>query len=172
MAAHNATNDSSQNSDANLLYAAAYAGFVGSGVLAVYFLLRDSIFGNPLLTPSIFGAALFGPGLPTGEAAIRIDWVALVSLVHVTLFTAVGAPFAYLVHKVPPLRDNPVIMSLGLFAVLGIGIVALDALIAPGLVGAIGPISIILGNTVAAASMAVFYVRAFADQPVPVEARR
>lgn len=164
--------DPASTESSNLLYAAAYAGFVGSGVIAVFFLLRDSLMGSPLLTPSIFGAALFGSGVPTGETAIRIDWVALVSLVHVTLFTSVGAPFAYLVHRIPSLRDNPVVMSLGLFAVLGIGIAALDALVTPGLVGAIGATSIFLGNAVTSVAMAVFYAGAFADQPVPVELRR
>ncbi|NNF13257.1 MAG: hypothetical protein HKN72_08540 [Gemmatimonadetes bacterium] len=166
------TNDVSSQGTSNLLYAAAYAGFVGSGVLAMFFLLRDSLLGSPLLTPSILGAALFGPGASNADAAIRIDWVALASLVHVTLFTGVGAPFAYLVHRVEPLRDSVVMMSLGLFAVLGIGIVSFDALVTPGLLASIGPLSILLGNALTSSAMAVFYVRAFADEPVPAEIGR
>lgn len=163
---------STSRETSNFLYAAAYAGFVGSGALAVFFLVRDSLMGAPLLTPSIFGAALFGSGVPAGEASIRIDWVALVSLVHVTLFTAVGAPFAYLVHRVDSLRHSILVMALGLFAVLGIGIVSLDALLAPGLMAAIGPVSILLGNALTAVAMAVFYSQAFAEEPVPAHARR
>lgn len=164
--------DTSTNDQSNFLYAACYAGFVGSGVLAVFFLLRDALIGAPLLTPSIFGAAIFGGGVPVAEPAIRIDWVALVSMVHVALFTAVGAPFAYLIHRLPQLRESPIAQTVGLFAVLGIGIVALDALMAPGLVLAIGAVSIAIGNALTAAAMTLFYGRAFAEEPVPVEARR
>lgn len=162
--------DATPRDTSNLLYAAAYSGFIGSGVIALFFLLRDTLLGAPLLTPSIFGAALFGSGA-SAEAAIRIDWVALVSIVHVTLFTSVGAPFAYLIYRVAPLRESMVMTTLGLFAILGIGIVSLDTLVTPGLLSAIGPVSILLGNAVTASAMAVFYARAFADGPVPVEVR-
>lgn len=150
----------------NLLYAAAYSGFVGSGTLAIFFLLRDAVLGTPLMTPSLFGAALFGPGLEAFTPAVRLEWVALVSVVHVVLFTAVGAPVAYLVHLLPPLRENPFVLALGLFGTLGAGIISLDAVMAPGLLASIGPVSVSIGNAVTATTMAIFYRQAFADTPL------
>ncbi|MDX1492519.1 MAG: hypothetical protein R3253_00490 [Longimicrobiales bacterium] len=155
----------------DLVYAAAYSGFVGSGSLALFFLLRDALLGTPLLTPSILGAAILGPGIAAFEPAVRLDWVALVSLVHVVLFMAVGGPFAILVHRLPALRERPLMLALGIFGTLGAGIVSLDMLLAPGLLAAIGPASVTVGNAVTAAAMTVFYQWAFADALVGSEAR-
>ena len=157
---------------ADLAYAASYAGFVGSAVVALFFLVRDAVVGMPLMTPSLFASALFEGGVAAGETSVSLDRVALVSLVHVTLFSSVGAAFAYLVHRVEPLLAHPVVMGVGLFAILGSGIVSLDVLVAPGLIAAIGPVSVTLGNGVASVAMTVFYRSAFSGSAVPAEARQ
>lgn len=164
------SDETPRHETSDLVYAASYAGFVGSGALALFFLIRDTVLGEPLMTPSIFGAAIFGAGVPA-EPAVRLDQVAVASLVHVALFTVVGAPFAYLVHQVERLRDAPLILASGLFAVLGAGIVSLDLLLAPGLITAIGPLSVTLGNTMTAGAMTLFYRRAFSPEPVAARAR-
>ena len=165
-------NGSRDPAGADLAYAASYAGFVGSAVVALFFLVRDAVMGTPLLTPSLLATALFEGGVASGGASIRLEGVALVSLVHVTLFSSVGAAFAYLVHRVEPLLAHPVAMGVGLFAVLGSGIVSLDVLMAPGLIAAIGPVAVTVGNAMASVAMAVFYRSAFNRSAVPAEARR
>ena len=157
---------------ADLAYAASYAGFVGSAAVAVLFLIRDAVLGTPLMTPSLFATALFEGGIAGGEVSVSLERVALVSLVHVTLFSSVGAAFAYLVHRVEPLLAHPVVMGVGLFALLGAGFVSLDVLVAPGLIAAIGPVAVTLGNAVASLAMTLFYRSAFAASAVPAEARR
>ena len=165
------TEDTSSTRSQNFIYAASYAGFVGAGVLALCFLVRDAIMGSPLLTPSIFGAAIFQGAVPT-DPTVRLDQVALVSLVHVALFTSVGAPFAYLVYRVERLQEYPLVMAAGIFAALGVGIASLDALLLPGLVAAIGPVSVTVANALTAGAMSAFYREAFALEAATVSARR
>ncbi|MDX1646310.1 MAG: hypothetical protein R3304_04110 [Longimicrobiales bacterium] len=155
------TRDPESSERADLVYAASYAGFVGSAVVALAFLLKDVAMGTPLVTPSILGAALLDGRVVTRGAVVHLELVALASLVHVALFTCVGAAFAFLFQRVEPLRSQPVMLATGLFAALGIGIVSMDALAAPGVIQAIGPASVTVANATAAISMTAFYFSAF-----------
>ena len=144
---------------ADLTYAIAYAGAIGSAVIASLFLILDTLAGRPLETPILMGSALFLGELPSASAPLRLDLAAAYSLVHLVMFTAVGAIFAVVADH---LRELPFLATIaGLFLALNAGLLTLDALVAPNLVATIGFTPIVLGNLLASGAMTAFYARAF-----------
>lgn len=145
----------------DLFFALAYAGAIGSGVIAILFLILDSLAGRPLATPMLIGSALFLGELPSGAGSLRLDLAAAYSVVHFGMFTAVGAVFALVAHRLRELPTLPLLLVAGLFLTLSVGLVTLDALVAPELVSAIGLTPAVLGNLVASVAMTAFYATAF-----------
>lgn len=152
----------------DVLYAAAYAGAIGGSAIALFFLVIDLARGAPLATPSLLGSAIVTGAAPSGQVPVRIDLVAMVSVLHLVAFGAVGAVFALVVGRVADLVHRPVVLGAGIFATLTAGIVTVDLLFLNGIVTALNPVAIVLGNAVAAACMAVFYRYAFETVAAPV----
>ena len=151
------TTTDSRRSD--LAFAIAYAGAIGSAVIASLFLILDTVAGRPLETPILMGSALFLGELPSAAAPLRLDLAAAYSLVHLVMFTAVGALFALAADR---LQELPFLATIsGLFLTLNAGLLTLDALVAPNLVAAIGFTPVVLGNLLASGAMTAFYARAF-----------
>lgn len=151
----------SKLSNGDLAYAIAYAGAIGSAVIASLFLILDTFSGRPLDTPMLMGSALFLGELPSGTGPLRLDLAAAYSLIHFVMFTAVGGTFAVVAQRLRGLALLPIILMAGLFLTLSAGLITLDALVAPDLVAAIGWTPMILGNLFACVGMTAFYVRAF-----------
>ena len=53
------------------------AGLVGASIIALWFLIVDTIAGRPLYTPTVLGAALFhgGAGLAAPAGICSLIWV-------------------------------------------------------------------------------------------------
>lgn len=165
------SNDLQQPRNSDLAYSMAYAGAIGSGLIAAFFLVLDAVAGQPLATPLLVGSALFTGALPPAGGALRLDLVAMYSIAHLGMFTAVGALFAALAARLSNAPGITAILSAGLFLTLTAGVFTLDALVAPDLVAAIGLSPVMLGNAVASGGMTVFYLRVFTTRaawlPIP-----
>jgi hypothetical protein len=148
-------------SSGDLAYAIAYAGAIGSAVIATLFLILDTFSGRPLDTPMLMGSAIFLGELPSGTGPLRLDLAAGYSLVHFVMFTAVGGAFAVFAQRLRGLPKLPTVLVTGLFLTLSAGLITLDALVAPDLVAAIGLAPMALGNLFASVGMTAFYVQAF-----------
>jgi hypothetical protein len=145
------------SSPADVTFAATWAGSIGGAAVALFFLILDIVAGHALQTPSILASAVFLGEIPAGSEVLRLELVALYSLVHFVAFTAVGAAFAWIVVHTADVAAQSVIVSAGLFATLTAGVLAVDLTIAPGLGATIGLIPICLGNVLAAGAMFAFY---------------
>ena len=152
----------------DVLYAASYSGAIGASAIALFFLVRDVLIGAPLATPSMLGSVLFTGEMPPADAPLRLDLIALTSLVHLAIFATVGALFAILLGRVEELQKRPVILAAGIFATLTAGIVAVDFLVLHGIVSTMNPIAVVVGNAIAGALMAMFYNYAFNEVAAPV----
>ena len=148
---------------ADVAYAAAYSGAIGGSAIALFFLARDIVIGAPLYTPTLLGSAMFLGEIPSTTGALRLDLVAVVSVLHLLAFGMVGTLFAVVLGRLEELRDRPVVLAGGIFATLTAGIVAVDMVFLNGIVQAMNPVAVVAGNAVAAICMSIFYRYAFRD---------
>src|SRR5437867_1701391 len=69
------------------------AGVLGAAVIAVWFLILDTVSGRPLHTPTILGTAIFrgGEGLASPETVpVSFEMVVLYTWVHALVFCVIG----------------------------------------------------------------------------------
>ena len=146
-----------ESSPSDMAFAATWAGSIGGSIVALFFLLVDIVAGQPLHTPSVLASAIFLGEVPVGPDVLRLELVALYTLVHFVVFTAVGAAFAWIVTHTSDVAAQGVIVPAGLFGTLTAGLMAVDLLVAPGVVATIGLVWTLVGNALATGGMYAFY---------------
>ena len=136
-------------------FSSILSGAYASAAVALLFLVIDGLRGDPLYTPSLMGGAVL-LGDPLAGSPVRLDMVALYSLLHFLAFAMLGtaATFAYL--RGESLRRHPALLSGLIFALLSLGGLVVETTVIPGLVGAIGVIPFAIGNAAAAGTMGWF----------------
>jgi len=132
------------------------AGLVGAAVVAVWFLIYDTLRGTPLRTPALLGSALFESFRDPKLLQIRLDVVLGYTVLHFAAFAAFGIIAAALIMAA---EREPRIL-LGLFILFWcselffLGFVsALDE----ALVGALLWWNIAIANLLAAAAMLTYF---------------
>jgi hypothetical protein len=139
------------------------AGTIGAVTLAVWFLIIDLIQGRPLFTPTILGAMFFegGAGLGgTEPLPITLELVLGFTFLHWLVFAAVGGVAAWLLEVAD---RNP---SLGfgillLFILFEFGFFAIAGLFAEPVLQKLTWWTVLLGNLLAAGSMAGYFWRRY-----------
>jgi hypothetical protein len=135
------------------------AGAIGAAAVAVWFLIVDTVSGQPFFTPAMLGSAVFwGLREPT---AVEISYAAVVgyTMIHVLAFCAVGmiaAALAQLVERFP----TTLFVVVVLFAIFEIGFYLVVALLAQPLLGALAWSNVAIGNLIAAVGMGTYLWRA------------
>src|SRR5258707_13062597 len=83
------------------------AGCIGAAVVAAWFLVVDSINGQPLFTPAMLGSAVFWGAHDPGAVVIEPARIFGYTMIHVSAFVVVGciaaAVSAQLDFAPPPL---------------------------------------------------------------------
>jgi len=152
----------SESSPAAAVYAEGLlAGVVGAGTIAAWFLVLDSLRGQPFLTPTVLGTALFrgGAGLES-PATLPVDFEMVLSFtwVHVLAFLLVGVAAARLLA----LAERDPNFGFGivlLFVVFEFGFVLVCMVFAEPVLRALTWREVLVGNLLAAASMATVFWR-------------
>jgi hypothetical protein len=135
------------------------AGIIAAAVVAVWFLIVDSLNGRPLYTPSVLGTVLFrrGTALAAPEAIpISIGMVAMFTWVHGLLFAALGGIASRLLGMA---ERNPNI-GFGvilLFVIFQACFTAAVMLFAPPVMQTLGWPAILVANFLAAAAMGLYF---------------
>ena len=135
------------------------AGLIGAGCVALWFLIVDTVSGQPFYTPAMLGLAVFwGLRDPT---AVTIAFPAVIgyTLLHVLAFALVGvvaAALAALVDRSPP----TLFLVFVLFAAFEVGFYVVVALVAQPLLGGLAWTNVAIGNLVAAIAMGTYLYRA------------
>lgn len=145
---------------ADFIYDSFYAGAIGGSVVALFFLLVDSMMGQPLYTPSLMGSVLFAGAAADSVVGVRLDMVAYYTLVHFVLFGAAGTLVAFLVHQVELHARHPAEVLLLLFLILEGGFLVGSYLAMPGVVSQLGMARVFTANLLAAVGMGIFLIRA------------
>ncbi len=132
-------------------------GMVGAVVVAVWFMILDSVRGAPFATPSLLGRAVFLGGVGE-ENAIDPILVFAYTGMHGLLFLIAGVTLAWMVMQ---FENNPqfgIVLAL-VFVLFESIIFGLEATIVPQLVGALGTWAVIIANLLSATAMVWFLLR-------------
>jgi hypothetical protein len=127
------------------------AGLIGAGVVAVWFLVVDTIQGQPLRTPILLGSTLLGQGATTSA-------VLLYTVVHLIAFVVFGVIASVLVAAAE--RQPFFVFALViLFTAFEIGFFGATVLAASWVLNEVAGWLIFVGNVLAAASMLAYFFR-------------
>lgn len=137
-------------------------GLVGAVIVAIWFLIVDSVRGDPFFTPGALGSAVLLR--VTDASGIQVTAVTVLgyTIIHVLAFVVVGlaaAALAVQAEKVPAL----VLAGILILATAEAFFMGLMAVLAEWLLGTLGWASIGIGNLLAAGGMALYLWRAHPD---------
>ena len=146
-------------SESRVLREGVLAGVLGGAIVALWFLVVDTIAGRPLFTPAALGSALF---LGTADPEmVRIEAASIVgySLVHFGTFIASGLVAAAILAQAER-RPNLILFGGLLFVVFIAFLMAALALFAEWVVGSLAWWNVALGNLLATVGMGYYLLRA------------
>jgi len=137
------------------------AGVAGAATIAGWFLLLDTIAGRPFYTPSVLGTALVRGGEAIASPAtlpVDLEMVVNFTWMHVLAFLVIGLAASKLLEQAE--RDPNVGFGiLLLFVVFEFGFIAVFSIVAGEVLQVISWPSILVGNLLAAAAMALVFRR-------------
>src|SRR5262245_53258139 len=131
------------------------AGVVGASIIALWFLIVDTIAGQPFYTPTVLGAALFrgGAGLEGGgPIQPSLELVAGFTWVHYLVFLLIGVGAARLMALA---EHNPNV-GFGIvlfFAVFEFGFLLASMIFADSVMQRLAWPAVVIGNLLAAIGM-------------------
>ena len=130
------------------------AGLVGASIIALWFLLVDTIAGRPFYTPAVLGAALFRDAGLTGEGTVTpsLELVLGFTWVHYLIFMLIGVGAARLLD----LAEHNPNAGFGIvifFAVFEFGFLIASMVFAEGVMQRLAWPAVVVGNLLAAAGM-------------------
>ena len=88
-----------------------FAGAIGSGAIALLFVAIDALRGNPLFTPSLLGSVLLTGASPAEVVSVRLDMVAIYSLIHLLAMSGMGVLFSLLYFRTSLFNNRPWLMG-------------------------------------------------------------
>lgn len=135
------------------------SGLIGAGAVALWFLIVDTLNGQPFFTPAMLGAAVFEGLRDPSLVQVSFPPVIMYSMLHVVAFLAVGAVAAILVAEAEefPSMLWPLIV---LFVVFEFGFYIVVATLLTPLLAALAWVNVAIGNLLAAVGMGIFLWRA------------
>jgi hypothetical protein len=135
----------------------AVAGALGATAVAVWFLIVDTVAGQPLHTPQVLGTALFSIlGSARGDSPML--HVIVYTIVHYALFFIAGLIATALIHAA---RREPTVLAGAfiLFIALELAFYGFVALLAHTVLQELAWYSVAIGNLLAAVVMGVYLWR-------------
>jgi len=141
---------------ADFFYDTFYGGAIGGSILALFFLIVDTLLAQPLATPSLVGTALFSGAAPTASTEVRMDMVAYFTALHFAAFLLTGAALAWMRRGLADSARRVVLLTAITFAILTGGFALLGIALADGIVAAVGLPWLVAGNLLTAVGMVAF----------------
>lgn len=151
--------DPAKSKAADVIFDAFFSAAIGGSIIGLFFLVSDFISAEVFWTPALLGSVIFS-GVPIAEVTtVRLELVALFTVVHFSAFAALGLSISLFVHSLDHFSDRVGLVAIILLLALQGGFFALDALLAPGIVKEIGFVQILFANILTAGGMAYFLLR-------------
>ena len=132
------------------------AGVIGAATVAVWFLVLDTLAGQPLRTPTLLGTTLFRRGAAVAVPDVSLEMVLMFTWVHGLVFVALGGIASWLLAQAerhPSFGFGVVI----LFVIFQFGFMVAAMLFARPVLVALGWPAILGANLLAAATMAGYF---------------
>jgi len=145
---------------ADVLLDGLFTGMIGALLVALWFLVLDTLAGRPLYTPALLGSLMLHGISGAAEGAVMIEPVAVAAYtaVHFLLFVAVGVAFSFamtLFERFPIMF----FVLLVAFVSLQAGVFVLDGVLGAELFQKLPSWSVLVGNLLASAGMALYQWR-------------
>ena len=157
---------------ADVAFAALTSGAVGSAAVALTFLLVDALRGQPFFTPSLMGSLVFGAGDPGAAEVLRLDFMALYTLLHFSVFSVLGVLSTLAYERLSGTPGRPLALGAAILATLSLGAGVVDAVVFPGLLASVGTAPVTVAHTVAATAMGwLIHSTMRGEEGAPVTAR-
>ncbi|MCK5490071.1 MAG: hypothetical protein KAI98_08775, partial [Gemmatimonadetes bacterium] len=134
------------------------AGLIGAGVVALWFLVLDSVVGRPLYTPAALGSAFLYGASASDAVLVSPGTVLGYTVFHIAAFIVFGIVVSALVtqvEKFPPLVFGLII----LFVVFETFVIFMVAILGTWLMDELAWWAILVGNLLAAVSMGTYLWR-------------
>lgn len=137
------------------------AGAIGAGILAIWFLIIDTVNGRPLYTPTLLGSALFRSNHAVWELQtipVSVEITLMYTWVHLLVFAVLGGLASRLLLYAES-HSNLGFAIILLFVVFEFGFVSVAFLAAEPILGLLAWPAVLAGNLLSAAGMAgyLFY---------------
>ena len=132
------------------------AGCIGAAVVAIWFLIVDTISGQPFFTPAMLGSAVVGG--THDQIVIEPARIFGYTMIHVSAFVVVGVIAAALAAEVEYAPSTLFLVIVG-FCFFEVGFYILVALLAKPLLGYLAWWNVAIGNGLAALGMGYFLWR-------------
>ncbi len=145
---------------ADFLYDAFYGGAIGGSTVALVMAVVDAAVHEVLYTPSLLGSVLFQGVDPATVTEVRMEMVALFTVVHLVTFGVLGIVISAMVQRMHALALHPGLVAFIVFVVLEMGILLADQTILQGAVAQIGLGWISLANVLTGFAMGLFLLAA------------
>jgi len=144
----------------DFIFDSFFTGGIGGTVVAVVLLGLDLIRGEPFYTPNVLGAVLFADTPANQVADLQLNLVVFGTMAHFAAFVILGIGASALMVYVKAVRTRAPLLILVLLVMLEAGVRIMSAILAPGLVEAVGPGRVLIANAAAAAAMGGFLIYA------------
>lgn len=133
------------------------AGGLGAAVIALFFLVVDTLGGQPLYTPSLLGSVLFLGADAESVTGVNMPMVAAYTAVHMLVFMAAGIALEFGVSRFASSPGFGIVLLI-LFVCFETGFLGAAAALMPDVIGQLGAGLVILANLLAAAAMGAYVV--------------
>ena len=140
---------------AQILEDGFFCGVIGGSVVALWYLVLDSLAGRPLFTPSLLGSLLFQKGAVLSNVTIQPSIVAWYTAVHALAFLAVGMVAAWLAAQFERFPAVGIAM-LFLFVMFETAFFIFALAVGKSVLGTLGLWTIAVANLLAAFAMAAY----------------
>jgi hypothetical protein len=130
-----------------------FCGVLGAGVVALWYLVLDTIAGRPLFTPSLLGSLLFQKGANLSNITIQPQVVFWYTAVHAFVFLIIGMIAAWLAAQFEKFPSVGIAMMF-LFVIFETAFFAFALAIGKTVLGTLGLWTIAVANLLAAGAMA------------------
>lgn len=157
---------------ADFFYDAFYGAAIGGSVVALFMAVVDAVAHELLYTPSLLGSVLFLGVEPSTVTEVRMDMVALFTIVHILTFGALGVTISALVLRMHEFALHPALVALLVFVLLEGGVLLADQTILRNALAEVGFLWVTLANALAGASMALFLLEAHRESDVEYVRRK
>jgi len=130
-----------------------FCGVLGAAVVALWYLVLDSLAGRPLYTPALLGSLLFRSGTDVSHIVVQPSIVAWYTAVHAVAFLCAGMIASWLAAQFERFPAVGIAM-LFLFVMFETAFIIFAFAIGKNVLGSLGLWTVAVANLLAALTMA------------------